>query len=328
MADWSKNVSYVKKRRASFSDYVAIARLDHSTKHVFIIPGAILAFLLRGNHEDYVLWHVVLGICTAICIASANYVINEWLDRDFDKHHPTKSRRKAVQAELRPGYVLIEWFVLVAVGLASAALSNRSTLIAGVLFAAQGVVYNVPPLRTKDKAYLDVLSESINNPLRLLIGWAMVDGTTLPPSSIILTYWSGGAFLMAAKRLSEYRQIVTSHGKALLVRYRASFAVYTEETLVGSCLGYSLCSIFFLAVFLLKYRIEYILMVPIVILLFSIYATISIRPDFVAQRPERLLSERSILIMIAALCIGFFVLSFVDLPILSSLTSQRYIDIP
>jgi 4-hydroxybenzoate polyprenyltransferase len=34
-----------------------------------------------------------LGFITAICIASANYAINEWLDRDFDKFHPTKSRR-------------------------------------------------------------------------------------------------------------------------------------------------------------------------------------------------------------------------------------------
>ena len=27
-----------------------------------------------------------------------------------------------------------------------------------------GVVYNVPPLRTKEWPYLDVLSESVNNP--------------------------------------------------------------------------------------------------------------------------------------------------------------------
>ena len=54
--------------------------------------------------------------------------------------------------------------------------------------AAQGIFYNVPPLRTKDKAYFDVISESINNPIRLLIGWAIVDPTSLPPGSIILSY--------------------------------------------------------------------------------------------------------------------------------------------
>jgi hypothetical protein len=47
--------------------------------------------------------------------------------------------------------------------------------VTACIFALQGIVYNVRPLRTKDKPYLDVISESINNPLRLTIGWAMID---------------------------------------------------------------------------------------------------------------------------------------------------------
>ena len=34
-----------------------------------------------------------------------------------------------------------------------------------------GCLYNIPPIRTKDHAYVDVLSESINNPIRFLVGW-------------------------------------------------------------------------------------------------------------------------------------------------------------
>ena len=141
----------------------------------------MLAYLLRGVHADSLEISIGLGLITAICVASANYVINEWLDRDFDKFHPTKSGRPAVQKQLRGNIVLFEWLALLGVGLACAFATSKAMFLTAGVFALQGVVYNVPPLRTKDKAYLDVISESINNPLRLIIGWAMIDPTTFPP---------------------------------------------------------------------------------------------------------------------------------------------------
>ena len=154
-------------------------------------------------------------------------------------------------------------------------------LVAGI-FALQGILYNVPPLRSKDTAYFDVISESVNNPLRLMIGWAMVDPTTLPPSSIILLYWAGGAFLMAAKRLSVFREISASHGRGLLERYRASFAGYSEVSLTVSCFVYALMASFFLAVFLIKYRVEYLLTVPVIIGLFAHYLALLMKPESTA----------------------------------------------
>jgi len=315
------------KVHGSLADYVAIMRLDHSTKHIFIVPGMILAYLLRGLQNDFLVKSVVLGFVTAICIASANYTINEWLDRDFDKYHPRKSQRSAVQKDLRGSLVLLEWLALLTVGLVCAWLANATMFLVASVFAIQGVVYNVPPLRTKNKAYLDVISESINNPLRLMIGWAMIDAATLPPSSIILTYWSGGAFLMAAKRLSEYREIVASHGKDLLERYRASFAGYSEASLTASCFLYALLSVFFLAIFLIKYRVEYILAVPFVIALFAYYIILSMQPESSAQKPERLFQERGLILLVAMLTVAFILLSFIDLPLLAVLTSQQFIAI-
>lgn len=321
----NKSINAIEKMQGTAAAYLAIARLDHSTKHVFIIPGMVLAYLLRGIHTPALVSSITLGLIAAICIASANYVINEWFDREFDKFHPTKSQRTAVKTELSGRIIFLEWTGLVAVGLTCAFAASKLTLMVACVFALQGIVYNVPGIRTKDKPYLDVISESVNNPLRLLIGWAMIDPTTLPPSSIILTYWAGGAFLMAAKRLSEFREITTLHGRGLLERYRASFAGYSEVSLTVSCFVYALVTSFFLAVFLVKYRVEYLITVPVLIALFGHYLALSMGPASTAQRPEKLFKERGLIALVGLLTVTFLIATYVDIPALEIFVGQRYI---
>lgn len=313
------------RKKGLLREYISIARLDHITKQIFVVPGIILAYLLRGDHSGQIIFNCILGFISAITIASANYVINEYLDRDFDKHHPVKSQRSAVQYDLNGKIILCEWILLVSIGLIAAFTSSLTMLVVSIVFVSQGIFYNIPPLRTKDKAYLDVISESINNPLRLMIGWTIVDPTTLPPASIILAYWLGGAFLMAAKRYSEYLEIVNTHGKNLLVRYRASFAGYTETSLNASCFFYAMLSSFFLAVFFVKYRIEYILVMPPLIALFTYYLVISFRPGSAAQNPENLFHDMKMVGLVILLGGTFLLCTYVNIPQVSGFSDQHFI---
>ncbi|QUD89317.1 UbiA family prenyltransferase [Phenylobacterium montanum] len=316
------------RRRASPGDYFALMRLDHATKHVFILPGIAIALLLRGDAATSSPWAVAAGFGAAVLIASANYVINEWLDRRFDAHHPTKRERAAVRLEMSRTWVMLLWVALCVGGLALALSANTTLFMVCAAFAAQGIVYNVRPLRLKDVAYVDVLVEAVNNPLRLMIGWAMVDKTTLPPGSLLIGYWIGGAFLMAAKRLSEYREVAGEYGADRLALYRASFAGYSEQSLLVSCFVYALTSAMTLAIFFVKYRIEYILMLPAIALLFGQYLAMALSADSTAQRPERLFQERG-LMMLVVLVVGLFaVCTLVKIPALAPLTMQYFIKLP
>lgn len=313
------------RRRADWRDYVSIARFDHVTKHIFVLPGILLAEMLRGVQTPNIMRMAILGMIVAVAIASANYVINEYLDRESDRHHPTKSARAAVRHEMSGSIVLAEYLALLAIGLGAAFAASQTMFFVAAAFAGQGVVYNVRPIRSKDIAYLDVLSEAVNNPFRLMIGWAIVDPTSLPPASIILAYWFGGAFLMGAKRLSEYREIVASNGKELLARYRKSFATYNEVNLTTSVFVYALISAAFLAIFLIKYRIEYLLVLPAIIFLFGKYLALSMAAGSTAQKPERLFRETGLLAIVGLTAALFAIFTYIDIPALEIYSTQRYI---
>ena len=297
--------------------YIKIARPDHWVKNIFVIPGIVIAALLTKTslHTDHV-FAIIIGLFATCFISSANYIINEWLDAEFDLFHPIKKNRALVGEDVNSKIIIFEYILLVAAGLTLSLKVSTVFLIIEIWLLVMGIFYNVKPMRTKDVPYLDVLTESVNNAIRLLLGWFMVTSVWLPPASLILGYWMGGAYLMAVKRYAEYRMINDPH---VAGNYRKSFQRYTEVTLLSSSVFYALISVFFTGVFLIKYRIELILAMPFLCGLYCLYIQISYKEDSAVQKPEKLYKERGLMLYIVFLIVLFAFLMFVDIPWLSLL---------
>lgn len=308
-----------------FINYVKIARPDHWIKNLFIVPGAVSAVLLLRMQFD---WNIAIKVFIAFVAtslaASANYVINEWLDAEFDKFHPVKSKRPAVSHGLKKGVVYTEYAILLILSIVVSMLINGLQDWKGAIpftsmtvwLLVMGVFYNVRPFRTKDVPYLDVLSESVNNMIRLLLGWFAVTSVAIPPCSLMVGYWLGGAFLMAIKRFSEYRMINDPERASL---YRKSFARYSESSLLVSGFLYAVLSFFLVGVFLIKYHIELLMAMPFMAGMYGEYLFIAYKPDSAAQRPEKLYSEYRLMIWTALFVVSLVASVLFDVPLLEKL---------
>ncbi|GKS58870.1 decaprenyl-phosphate phosphoribosyltransferase [Nitrospira sp.] len=304
----------VEKSGSGVWPYVQIARIDHWFKNVFMFLGVIVAlFAEPGLFSSSIIPSIMMGLLATCLIASSNYSLNELLDGPRDRLHPEKRHRPVPNGLVRPGLVYVQWAGLAAVGMWLALRVNVPFAATAASFWFMGLVYNVPPIRTKEWPYLDVLSESINNPIRLCLGWFILIDGKVPPLSLVLAYWMIGAFFMAVKRYAEYRHI-GDHTTA--AAYRSSFAYYTEKRLLLSLFFYAAAATLFGGVFIVRYHVELILLVPLAAGMVTYYLEIGLRPNSPVQHPERLYREGRFMTYLV-LCLGTFVLlMFTHIPAL------------
>jgi len=292
--------------------HLRIARLDHSIKQLFVLPGILLAVALSDRRVDLGLAiNVCIGLVSATLIASSNYVINEMLDAPFDRLHPTKKNRPSACGLVHAGWGYAQWIAMMLAGLALAQMLSRGFFLSALMLWIMGCVYNIAPVRSKDLPYIDVLSESVNNPLRFCLGWYMVTAALLPPLSLLLSYWMLGAYFMALKRFSEYRQIGDC---AVAASYRKSFRYYSQESLLNSVVFYAATSMLFFGAFIMRYRMELILAFPLVAWLMAIYFGLSFRSESAVQNPEKLYREPRLMLVLLLCTTVFAALLFIDIP--------------
>lgn len=300
--------------RGGIWPYIEIARIDHWFKNAFMLLGVLLAFFYQESlFELRSLGILAWALATTCLVASSNYVLNEYLDAPMDRLHPKKRFRPAARGAVNGPIALLEWGLLGLIGILMGFALNAPFGASALLLWIMGCLYNIPPVRTKEVPFLDVLSESLNNPIRLLLGWFALVPDQLPPLSLALSYWMVGAFFMAAKRFAEYREI---DDPVVAAKYRRSFAFYDEARLLASMSFYLAAGSLFGGIFIVRYKLELILVVPFVAGFFAWYTSLSMRPDSPVQNPEKLHREKAFFAYALFCTALFIVLMYVRIPAL------------
>lgn len=306
----------------NISSYLKIARFDHWFKNIFMVPGIIVAIYAQPDLLTWMSgWRILVALAAAGMIASSNYILNELLDGKYDALHPVKKMRPVPSGQVHKPAAYVQWLVFACVGFILSFQLGREFFYSGVALWVMGGIYNIPPVRSKEKPYLDVLSESINNPIRLILGWYATGISMVPPLSLLLSYWMIGAFFMAIKRLAEYRMI---NNPELSASYRRSFAYYTEERLLKSIIYYATAFGLFLGIFLIKYRMELILSIPFIAGFMTWYLHLGFLDNSPAQYPESLYKENKF-VLYCLLCSSIFIiLLFIPIPMLYTLFEASF----
>jgi len=298
--------------RATLRGHLQIARLDHWFKNVFVVPGIVVALSMDSAHvAPHLGLRILLGFAAVCLVASSNYVINELMDAPFDRFHPTKCHRPVPCGRVSIPLAFAQWLVLggVGVGLATRLSLPLACTLAGLWF--MGCVYNIPPARSKDLPFLDVLSEAVNNPLRLLAGWFIVTSSSIAPASLLLSYWMMGCYFMAIKRFAECRNLAETGD---IAAYRKSLALLTERRILVAIVFYGSAAMLFFGAFVMRYRLELILSFPLVAAVMAMYLNIGFNENSAAQHPEKLYRDRPLMAAVTACTAVMIICLFVDMP--------------
>lgn len=292
--------------------HLAICRFDHWFKNVFVLPGIVAALAIDPSTRQWgVAVDALIGLVSIGLIASSNYTLNEILDAPHDRHHPDKRSRPVPSGRVSVPWAWVQWILLLILGLALGSLVSLTYLWVMLALWLMGCVYNIPPLRTKEVPFLDVISESVNNPIRMTAGW-YISGTVLePPASLLLSYWAFGCFFMVLKRYAEFRSIGDPE---LAVTYRSSFSYYTENRMLSSAIVYISAANLLFGAFLMRYHLELVLSFPMIAWVVGEYFRLSLWPNSPVQSPEHLYRQKRLMLALVACAASIGVLLFVDMP--------------
>jgi 4-hydroxybenzoate polyprenyltransferase len=199
-------------------------------KGLFCIAPVVFAG--RAQEPGLFLRAILCSVAFA-ATASAIYVLNDIVDREFDARHPVKRHRPIAAGVigLRAAWTLCALALLLGFGIAS--WLGTGVLITIAFYLLLSIAYS---LRLKSIVVLDVLVVSGGFLLRIFAG---AEAVAVPVSTwILLCTFFLALFLGFAKRRAELTHMGSTSTRAVLAEYDE----HALDTFTGICAALALAS--------------------------------------------------------------------------------------
>lgn len=176
-------------------------------------------------------WQAASGIASFCALASAVYVLNDYVDREADRGHPTKCRRPLAAGRIGAAAAMILGALLLVYGLGiAAALSVDFALIAvGYLAINLGYSFGL-----KHVSILDVMLIALGFVLRVEAGAVLID--VAPSAWILICTGLLALFLALAKRRDDIVRALGAEHRRSLDGYTKPFLDVALAIVIGALL--------------------------------------------------------------------------------------------
>lgn len=215
-------------------DYIKTARPNHYIKNLFIFAGLIFSknFLNIDKIASTLLTFVSFSLA-----ASAVYFLNDLLDKDLDKLHPTKKYRPIASGKISPKNALISYFILATISLGIGLIFVNQLVFYLILsYLIINVLYS---WKLKNIVILDIFIVASGFILRIYAGGAAIN--VLISDWLLLTVLFISLLLVVAKRRNEFingftqelkttRKVIVHYDEKLLDQFIAVISALTVIT--------------------------------------------------------------------------------------------------
>jgi len=180
----------------ALSGLIRTMRPHQWTKNILFVFPAII-FDAKLTNID-LLVRVIIASILLILMSGTVYIINDLLDVENDKQHPTKRFRPIPSGELPIGFARFAAVMIPIVTIFVSLLFDSSLAIILIIYLSLQILYS---FRLKHIVLLDILSVAFGFVLRVMAGGVVIDVTISP----WLYAFTGllALFLVVAKRRQE-----------------------------------------------------------------------------------------------------------------------------